>query len=119
MNARCASLLFVLAIAPGPAAARSESIAERFETVDGMRLHYLTAGSGPVVVLLHGYAQTSRMWRPFVPPIVPWTARGPKVLRPSPSQGPSRQPRQREIQERVRAELQKAGCEAEEPRPSC
>ena len=35
--------------------------------VDGIRLHYLTAGSGPAVVLLHGYAQTSRMWRPIIP----------------------------------------------------
>src|SRR5215831_11462604 len=35
--------------------------------VDGIRLHYLTAGSGPAVVLLHGYAETSRMWRPIIP----------------------------------------------------
>jgi pimeloyl-ACP methyl ester carboxylesterase len=34
--------------------------------VDGLRLHYLTAGSGPVVILLHGYAETSRMWKPAV-----------------------------------------------------
>jgi pimeloyl-ACP methyl ester carboxylesterase len=37
------------------------------EDVDGVRLHYLTAGKGPAVILLHGYAETSRMWRPILP----------------------------------------------------
>ena len=31
-----------------------------------MRLHYLIAGEGDPVVLLHGYAQTSRLWRPLI-----------------------------------------------------
>jgi pimeloyl-ACP methyl ester carboxylesterase len=35
--------------------------------VDAVKLHYLTAGQGPAVVLLHGYTQTSRMWRPIIP----------------------------------------------------
>jgi pimeloyl-ACP methyl ester carboxylesterase len=35
--------------------------------VEGLTLHYLTAGRGPAVVLLHGYAETSRMWRPLIP----------------------------------------------------
>jgi len=33
---------------------------------DGVKLHYLMAGHGPAVVLLHGYAETSRMWRPLM-----------------------------------------------------
>jgi pimeloyl-ACP methyl ester carboxylesterase len=32
-----------------------------------MQLHYLSAGQGPAVILLHGYAETSRMWRPIIP----------------------------------------------------
>jgi pimeloyl-ACP methyl ester carboxylesterase len=32
-----------------------------------VKLHYLTAGHGPVVILLHGYAETSRMWKPLIP----------------------------------------------------
>ena len=32
-----------------------------------MKLHYLSAGHGPTVILLHGYAETSRMWRPLIP----------------------------------------------------
>jgi pimeloyl-ACP methyl ester carboxylesterase len=35
--------------------------------VDGVKLDYLSAGRGPVVILLHGYTQTSRMWRPIIP----------------------------------------------------
>jgi pimeloyl-ACP methyl ester carboxylesterase len=34
--------------------------------VEGKKIHYLTAGQGPAVVLLHGYTQTSRMWRPLI-----------------------------------------------------
>jgi pimeloyl-ACP methyl ester carboxylesterase len=38
----------------------------RFANVDGVRLHYLFAGKGNPVVLLHGYAETSHMWRPLI-----------------------------------------------------
>ena len=38
----------------------------RFANVNGVRLHYLIAGKGDPVVLLHGYAQTSHMWRPLM-----------------------------------------------------
>jgi pimeloyl-ACP methyl ester carboxylesterase len=42
------------------------AIEDRFAEVNGVRLHYLTAGKGDPVILLHGYAQTSRMWRPLM-----------------------------------------------------
>jgi pimeloyl-ACP methyl ester carboxylesterase len=35
--------------------------------IDGVKLHYLTAGSGAPLLLLHGYAETSRMWKPLLP----------------------------------------------------
>ncbi len=35
--------------------------------VDGLRMHYERAGSGPPVVLLHGWPQTSHCWRHVVP----------------------------------------------------
>ncbi len=38
----------------------------RFADVNGTRIHYRTGGSGPAVVLLHGYAETSHMWRPLI-----------------------------------------------------
>ncbi|MGH9494676.1 MAG: alpha/beta fold hydrolase [Candidatus Sulfotelmatobacter sp.] len=47
--------------------AAMDDIESRFAQVGGTRLHYLTAGHGPVVILLHGYTQTSRMWRPLFP----------------------------------------------------
>jgi pimeloyl-ACP methyl ester carboxylesterase len=42
----------------------------RFAKVNGTRLHYLVAGSGDAVVLLHGYAETSHMWRPLMAELV-------------------------------------------------
>ena len=41
-------------------------ILERFADVNGVGLHYLIAGEGDPVILLHGYAQTSHMWRPLI-----------------------------------------------------
>jgi pimeloyl-ACP methyl ester carboxylesterase len=39
----------------------------RFASSNGVRLHYLVAGKGDPVVLLHGYAETSHMWLPLIP----------------------------------------------------
>jgi pimeloyl-ACP methyl ester carboxylesterase len=43
------------------------TIASRNATIEGVKLHYLTAGDGPTLILLHGYTQTSRMWKPIIP----------------------------------------------------
>jgi pimeloyl-ACP methyl ester carboxylesterase len=46
---------------------KSQSFIEaRFANVNGVRLHYLFAGQGDPVLVLHGYTQTSRMWRPLM-----------------------------------------------------
>jgi pimeloyl-ACP methyl ester carboxylesterase len=58
----CLTVCFSCAIAQG-----QENIAARNATVDGVKVHYLTAGHGPAVILLHGYTQTSRMWAPLIP----------------------------------------------------
>lgn len=42
-------------------------VSSRTAVVDGLKLHYLNAGSGPAMILLHGFAETSRMWRPLIP----------------------------------------------------
>jgi pimeloyl-ACP methyl ester carboxylesterase/quercetin dioxygenase-like cupin family protein len=42
------------------------NIHSRFADVNGVRLHYLIAGQGDPILLLHGYAQTSHMWRPLI-----------------------------------------------------
>jgi pimeloyl-ACP methyl ester carboxylesterase len=40
---------------------------EKIANVDGVKINYKIGGRGPVVVLLHGYTQTSRMWIPLMP----------------------------------------------------
>jgi pimeloyl-ACP methyl ester carboxylesterase len=47
--------------------ASAGTIASRTATVHGVKLHYLTAGDGTTLILLHGYAETSLMWRPIIP----------------------------------------------------
>jgi pimeloyl-ACP methyl ester carboxylesterase len=49
------------------ASAGSEAIASRDVAIDGAKLHYMTAGHGPALILLHGYAETSLMWKPIIP----------------------------------------------------
>src|SRR5213082_4123518 len=44
-----------------------QRIESRTAKIDNVELHYLTAGHGPAVILLHGFAETSRMWRPIIP----------------------------------------------------
>jgi pimeloyl-ACP methyl ester carboxylesterase len=59
-------ILFCAAIAANASAA-PEAIASRTAEIDGVKLHYLTAGHGPPLILLHGYAENSRMWKPIMP----------------------------------------------------
>jgi len=66
-----AQLLLTLVIAFVSRTAAAQNIAERDAAVGNVQLHYLTAGSGPAVLLLHGYAQTSRMWRPLIAKLTP------------------------------------------------
>ena len=49
------------------AAADATAVASRTTVVDGLKIRYLVAGSGAPVILLHGYTQTSRMWKPIIP----------------------------------------------------
>ena len=41
----------------------SEKIEESFVLVDGVRIHYLRAGTGPALMLIHGLVGSSRNWR--------------------------------------------------------
>ncbi|MDB5292771.1 MAG: alpha/beta hydrolase fold protein [Phycisphaerales bacterium] len=47
---------------PSPSGFKSD-----YAQVNGVRLHYWIGGSGSPVVLLHGYAEISHMWRPIMP----------------------------------------------------
>lgn len=59
--------LLVLALTTTITVHAQRQISDRFAEVNGVRLHYLTAGKGDPVILLHGYAQNSHMWRPLIP----------------------------------------------------
>ncbi len=60
-------LMLGLVAAPIHGEPSDKNIASRTADIDGVKLHYLTAGHGPTVILLHGFAETSRMWRPIIP----------------------------------------------------
>src|SRR5258708_18753667 len=49
------------------AQATGETIASRTAEINGVKLHYLAAGHGTPLILLHGYAETSLMWKPIIP----------------------------------------------------
>ena len=43
------------------------TISSRTADINGLKLHYMTAGQGTPLILLHGYAETSLMWKPIIP----------------------------------------------------
>ncbi|WCB92792.1 Epoxide hydrolase A [Baekduia alba] len=51
----------------------------RFVVIDGVRLHYVEAGEGPLVVLLHGFPEFWWSWRHQIPALV---AAGYRVVAP-------------------------------------
>jgi pimeloyl-ACP methyl ester carboxylesterase len=66
------TLLFILLITSIPAHAQNEGnlpagFVSKNANIDGLKLHYTMGGHGPAVILLHGFAETSRMWTPILP----------------------------------------------------
>ena len=61
-----AVVLFSLAVTQTVSPQSRSVVRDGFQTVNGVSLHYLVAGKGEPVILLHGYAQNSRMWRPLI-----------------------------------------------------
>src|SRR6267378_355721 len=56
--------LSIALLYPGKALAQAPQ--SKFVEANGVKLHYLIAGKGDPVVLLHGYAETSHMWLPLI-----------------------------------------------------
>jgi pimeloyl-ACP methyl ester carboxylesterase len=56
--------LSITLLNPGNASAQSPQ--SKVADVNGVKLHYLVAGKGDPVVLLHGFAETSHMWLPLM-----------------------------------------------------
>ncbi len=59
--------LYLVSLSIFAAPALAGTIESRFAEVNGVRLHYLIAGKGDPIVLLHGYAESSHMWLPLIP----------------------------------------------------
>lgn len=62
----CAIAALGLSLATMSPARADTAIHSRYADVNGLRMHYLTAGTGDPIYLLHGFAQTSHMWRPLI-----------------------------------------------------
>jgi len=60
-----AVILFICLMTAATGRAQT-SIQDRFASAGDVKLHYLIAGKGEPVILLHGYAQNSHMWRPLM-----------------------------------------------------
>ena len=56
-----------IATGVAPVGRLPKGFTEKSAKVNGVRINYRVGGSGPVVVLLHGYTQTSHMWIPLMP----------------------------------------------------
>ncbi len=64
---RVAILAIATALLPlAGTAAPPPGFTEHTDQVNGVGIHYYVGGKGSAVVLLHGYAQTSHMWRPIM-----------------------------------------------------
>jgi pimeloyl-ACP methyl ester carboxylesterase len=44
----------------------SKPVESKFAEANGVRLHYLATGQGDPVLLVHGFGQSSQMWRPLM-----------------------------------------------------
>jgi len=55
------------AIARSTGEAPLTTLDSKHAVVDGLDLHYLSAGAGDAVLLLHGFTETADMWRPIIP----------------------------------------------------
>ena len=61
-----ATMLLVLCASVFAGTANAQAPQSKFAEANGIRMHYLVAGKGDPIVLLHGFAETSHMWRPLI-----------------------------------------------------
>src|SRR6266404_8172889 len=70
LSAACFLAVLIVA-APGHAADFGPGFKTQSVAVDGGSVSVTVGGNGPPVVLLHGYAETSRMWKPLAGVLAP------------------------------------------------
>lgn len=59
----CVSSAYSKSVTPVLTSDNVSGTASHFAKVNGIRLHYIEMGKGPLVILLHGWPETSRSWR--------------------------------------------------------
>jgi pimeloyl-ACP methyl ester carboxylesterase len=67
VSAIAISVIFIALAGSARAQNASKAFVSRDASIDGATIHYTTGGSGPALILLHGFAETSRMWNPILP----------------------------------------------------
>ena len=63
----CLLFFTTFCAATASAAAQDKTFVPHTADIDGVKLHYTSGGHGAALILLHGYAETSRMWTPILP----------------------------------------------------
>lgn len=53
----------------GPTEGQDAASADKWATVFGAKIHYIEAGSGPAVILLHGLGGSAANWAPTIAPL--------------------------------------------------
>src|SRR5215475_2995797 len=56
-------------VASATGVAQDASVADKWTTVYGAKIHYLEAGSGPAVILIHGLGGNTTNWTPTIAPL--------------------------------------------------
>src|SRR5690242_14929846 len=69
MRTMLAAVGMAALLTAGGAAQPSRTPAARDATVLGFKLHYLEAGQGPTVILLHGLGGDGSRWEPNIGPL--------------------------------------------------
>ena len=67
VSAICIAAIFAASTPAAGAQTATKEFVSHDAKIDGASIHYTTGGSGPAVILLHGFAETSRMWNPILP----------------------------------------------------
>ena len=62
-------LVFNVCVVSQVVAAQTSAPVEKEVLIFGQKIHYVEAGSGPAVILLHGLGGSARAWQPNIGPL--------------------------------------------------
>ncbi|WP_019834396.1 alpha/beta fold hydrolase [Sphingomonas sp. PR090111-T3T-6A] len=66
MLIRMAFLMLSLAITTAAHASSSSALADKYADNNGVRIHYVASGKGPLVVMIHGFPDYWATWKPLI-----------------------------------------------------